>query len=280
MRQNVKPICDLAIDMAEYGGTGEKIEEYLLSPRYGIKKHIYIVKSDGEERKTGILKGRYVTLSRKTALKQDEDEKASFKKFLSDAISETIEFLSLKPNYKVLVAGLGNGYMTSDALGKKTVEKIIATRGIREGLDKVREISAVAVGVSGITGVESYEAIRGLAREIAPDLVVCVDSLCGFRTDRIGRAYQISTCGIEAGSGGGKSSGVRIDEKLLGVPVLSVGVPFVVSARRLLYDVSGGESGFDPLSPEEDMFVTPREVDAILDECSSVIASAINAALL
>ena len=238
------------------------------------------MKSDGEERKTGILKGRYVTLSRKTALKQDEDEKASFKKFLSDAISETIEFLSLKPNYKVLVAGLGNGYMTSDALGKKTVEKIIATRGIREGLDAVREISAVAVGVSGITGVESYEAIRGLAREIAPDLVICVDSLCGFRTDRIGRAYQISTCGIEAGSGGGKSSGVRIDEKLLGVPVLSVGVPFVVSARRLLYDVSGGESGFDPLSPEEDMFVTPREVDAILDECSSVIASAINSALL
>ena len=58
------------------------------------------------------------------------------------------------------------------------------------------------------------------------------------------------------------------------------GVPFVVSARRLLYDVSGGEAGFDPLSPEEDMFVTPREVDAILDECSSVIASAINAALL
>ena len=101
MRQNVKPICDLAIDMAEYGGTGEKIEEYLLSPRYGIKKHVYIVKSDGEERKTGILKGRYVTLSRKTALKQDEDEKATFKKFLSDAISETIEFLSLKPNYKV-----------------------------------------------------------------------------------------------------------------------------------------------------------------------------------
>ena len=27
MRQNVKLRCDLAIDMAEYGGTGEKIDD-------------------------------------------------------------------------------------------------------------------------------------------------------------------------------------------------------------------------------------------------------------
>ena len=142
-----------------------------------------------------------------------------------------------------------------------------------------------------MTGVESSEVARGLVNEIKPDLVICADSLCAFRADRIGRSYQITTRGIKAGSGAGnttgksagktagKSVGKEISEETLGVPVVAIGVPFVISARRLIRDASGGDGGFDPVSPEEDMFVTYRDVDAILKECSSVISASINLAL-
>ena len=181
--------------------------------------------------------------------------------------------------------------MTSDALGKNVCEGIITTRRpgepIKSDVDKIKEVCAFHANVCGVTGVESSEVARGLVNEIKPDLVICADSLCAFRADRIGRSYQITTRGIKAGSGAGnttgksagKSVGKEISEETLGVPVVAIGVPFVISARRLIRDASGGDGGFDPVSPEEDMFVTYRDVDAILKECSSVISASINLAL-
>ena len=47
----------------------------------------------------------------------------------------------------------------------------------------------------------------------------------------------------------------------------------------MLKDVYGEELSYDPIFPEDDMFVTPRDVDGILKECSEVIATAVNLAL-
>ncbi len=270
--------CDLAIDMAEFEGLSGRVDSENVSGRYGVKRESFVVRSKAEEEKTGMKCGKYVTLTRKNVYPESDDEKIYFERCLAKAISDAISFTELKDDFSVLVLGLGNGYMTADALGKRVTEGILTTRKLLKS-KKMREVSAYSVGVAGVTGIDSFEVAKGLVNEIRPDLVIPVDSLCAFRTDRIGRCYQVTSCGIRAGSGAGKPNENRLDKESLGVPVIAVGVPFVVSARRLVYDVSGGKSGFDPVSPEEDMFVTYRDVDAILNECTSVIASAINIAL-
>lgn len=279
--------CDLAIDMAEAEGLGSKIESELVSGKYGVKREAIVIKSQTDEEKTGLKKGRYVTITRRGVYAESEEEKVYFQRCLAKAIRDTVDFLKLDSDITTLVLGLGNGYMTSDALGKFVCDGIITTRRpgepIKKDTDKIKEVCAFHANVCGVTGVESIEVAKGLVKEVKPDLVVCVDSLCAFRADRIGRSYQITTRGIKAGSGAGKtatkSACKEISEETLGVPVVAVGVPFVISARRLIRDASGGEGGFDPVSPEEDMFVTYRDVDAILKECSSVISASINLAL-
>ena len=283
--------CDLAIDMAEAEGLGSKIESDIVSGKYGVKREVITIKNQADEERTGVKRGRYVTLTRRGVYAESDDEKIYFQRCLAKAIRETVDFLDLDSDITTLVLGLGNGYMTSDALGKNVCEGIITTRRpgepIKNDVDKIKEVCAFHANVCGVTGVESSEVARGLVNEIKPDLVICADSLCAFRADRIGRSYQITTSGIKAGSGtgnttgktAGKSVGKEISEEMLGVPVVAIGVPFVISARRLIRDASGGDGGFDPVSPEEDMFVTYRDVDAILKECSSVISASINLAL-
>lgn len=291
--------CDLAIDMAEAEGLGSKIESDIVSGKYGVKREVITIKNQADEERTGVKRGRYVTLTRRGVYAESDDEKIYFQRCLAKAIRETVDFLGLDSDITTLVLGLGNGYMTSDALGKNVCEGIITTRrpgeSIKNDIDKIKEVCAFHANVCGVTGVESSEVARGLVNEIKPDLVICADSLCAFRADRIGRSYQITTRGIKAGSGAGnttgkmagnttgktagKSAGKEISEETLGVPVVAIGVPFVISARRLIRDASGGDGGFDPVSPEEDMFVTYRDVDAILKECSSVISASINLAL-
>lgn len=283
--------CDLAIDMAEAEGLGSKIESDIVSGKYGVKREVITIKNQADEERTGVKRGRYVTLTRQGVYAESDDEKIYFQRCLAKAIRETVDFLDLDSDITTLVLGLGNGYMTSDALGKNVCEGIITTRRpgepIKNDVDKIKEVCAFHANVCGVTGVESSEVARGLVNEIKPDLVICADSLCAFRADRIGRSYQITTRGIKAGSGAGnttgksagKSVGKEISEETLGVPVVAIGVPFVISARRLIRDASGGDGGFDPVSPEEDMFVTYRDVDAILKECSSVISASINLAL-
>lgn len=283
--------CDLAIDMAEAEGLGSKIESDIVSGKYGVKREVITIKNQADEERTGVKRGRYVTLTRRGVYAESDDEKIYFQRCLAKAIRETVDFLDLDSDITTLVLGLGNGYMTSDALGKNVCEGIITTRRpgepIKNDVDKIKEVCAFHANVCGVTGVESSEVARGLVNEIKPDLVICADSLCAFRADRIGRSYQITTRGIKAGSGAGNTTGKsagksickEISEETLGVPVVAIGVPFVISARRLIRDASGGDGGFDPVSPEEDMFVTYRDVDAILKECSSVISASINLAL-
>ena len=53
----------------------------------------------------------------------------------------------------VLVVGLGNRYMTADALGSRTAEGVYVTRHLKaQERRTLRPVSAMAPGVLGITG--------------------------------------------------------------------------------------------------------------------------------
>ena len=76
----------------------------------------------------------------------------------------------------VLVVGLGNRAVTPDSLGPRVIDSIFVTRHIKQYMpdavpETVREVSALAPGVLGVTGVETMEIIRGVAEHTKPAVI-------------------------------------------------------------------------------------------------------------
>ncbi len=236
---------------------------------------------------TGMAPGEYITIEMPSLSDLlDEDDRCL------QVVAQELRAL-LPQNGLVLVAGLGNAAITPDALGQKVIGQILATRHIKQeleritGIDELRSVAAVCTDVLGNTGVETAELLQSLARRLAPAAVIVIDAMAARSLARLGKTVQISTGGIAPGAGVGNHR-PKIDRALLGVPVISVGVPTVVDAATAAVDLLGGEQA----APEEKerlrqlvspggaaMFVTPREIDLLIQRGARMIGMAINAAL-
>lgn len=83
---------------------------------------------------------------------------------------------------KVLIVGLGNLNVTPDSLGPLVVENLMVTRQYFELVpDQVapgyREVSAIAPGVLGTTGIESSDIVQGIVERTRPDAIIAIDAL-------------------------------------------------------------------------------------------------------
>ena len=185
----------------------------------------------------------------------------------------------------VLVAGLGNYRITPDALGPQSTKYIIATRHIKSeisaysGLQGLRSTAVIAPGVLGQTGIEAGELILSTVQKIKPSAVIAVDALASRRTERLGCTLQISNTGISPGAGIGNRR-IEIKEKFLGIPVIAIGVPTVVNAYTLVCDILRDKKIDNTnLTEKKNMFVTPREIDTVIEKSSRFIGMAVNMAL-
>ncbi|MBR5410219.1 MAG: GPR endopeptidase [Clostridia bacterium] len=181
---------------------------------------------------------------------------------------------------RVLVVGLGNLAVTPDALGPKTAAGVLATAHLPpdalEKLPSLRSVAALTPGVSGKTGLEASEIVKGVVRSFAPAAVIAVDALAAGSVTRLGNNVQLSSAGVEPGAGVGNAR-KALSEKTLGVPVIAVGVPTVVDALTLAGDVGTAPAGTD--SPFASMMVTPRDIDAVIDSAARFLSLAVNLAL-
>jgi spore protease len=105
-----------------------------------------------------------------------------------------------------------------------------------------------------------------------PAAVIAVDALVSRRTSRLGRTVQLADTGIVPGSGVNNAR-FAVDRRTLGVPVISMGVPTVVEAATLVYDLmesAGLDCGNVKLGElgKESMFVTPRYIDSIVEHAA------------
>lgn len=257
----------------------------------------------------GKSKGKYITLECVALRRADPDLKDEVSKILA---KELRKLISLDKPLKVLVVGLGNIDVTPDALGPKVVSKLFVTRHLfkfynKDSDEALAELSAIAPGVMGTTGIETGEIIQGIVNNVKPDLVVAVDALASRKMERVNTTIQLSTSGIHPGSGVGNKR-QALDEKNLGVPVIAIGVPTVVDAATLTNDTiqlvikafskqaKVGSQFYNMLLELKDeekyhmikevlepysanVMVTPKEVDDIILNLSQIIANAINIAL-
>lgn len=190
-----------------------------------------------------------------------------------EKLSSVLRTLLPKNISSVLVAGVGNLDITADALGPKTNNYVLATRHIVESEDSSDffkdffSVSGVATGVLADTGIESAEIIKGVVQVTKPSCVIVVDALAASSSDRLGTTVQLSDVGISPGSGVGNHR-YEISENTLGVPVVSIGIPTVVSTALISNEKN-----------ERHMFVTPREIDKITEQGAKLIGMSINVCL-
>lgn len=208
--------------------------------------------------------GRYITLYVPSFVSDTDIFDGRLEK-----IAEQLEKLVPKNAESVLVAGVGNSDITADALGPETNRYVLATRHITNGKDSdffndFFNVSTLTTGVLGDTGIESAEIIKGVVNEIHPDCVIAVDALASSSAERLGTTVQLSDVGISPGSGVGNHR-YEISHQTLGVPVISVGIPTVVSTSV----IRGSDDS-------ESLFVTPREIDRVIEHGAKLIGMSIN----
>lgn len=194
-------------------------------------------------------------------------------------VKNQIKALLPKEFEKIMVIGLGNREITPDSIGPSTAERLLATRHIagefaeKIGLSGLKSISVISPGVLGKTGVETGEITEGLVKKIMPDALIAIDALAAGSIKRVFRTVQITNTGISPGSGV-KNSRKELSFKTLGVPVIAVGVPTVMTAQNLAFELCNKEP-----KEGEDFIVTPKDSDLLCHRISEILSKSINEAL-
>lgn len=228
--------------------------------------------------------GTYVTLELAGLKRREED---AFPRAARALAEELKALLPAKAGDSVLVVGLGNRAITPDNIGPGAVGYTLVTRHlvdqVPEHFGHFRPVAALAAGVLATTGVESGELVRAVVDRINPTCVIAVDALASRSLSRICSSIQLADTGITPGSGVGNHR-TALNRETLGVPVIALGVPTVVDVATLCADVLA-EAGVGELEPEtlqgieQNMMVTPRDIDQSAADLAKVIGFGINLAL-
>lgn len=230
--------------------------------KYGIKKESYAVTTTMQERDYGLNKGDYVVLTYDNIgiCKSIDDY---FIEYLAKNIKTYV-----KDYHNILVIGLGNRHISADSIGPKVLHHIMPTRYIAK--QKIfsckNKLSALSTSVYALTGIDSFDIVNSVAKEIGADCVIAVDSLCANDYKRLGNSFQLHNAGIAPGGGLGNKRKV-ISKHSLGIPVIAIGVPLVMYASTFN----------DAL--EKELVITLKDIDDISNKIGRIIGLAISRAV-
>ncbi|MFZ5965588.1 MAG: GPR endopeptidase [Bacillota bacterium] len=304
---------DLALEAREMYRENTKqeipgVEVEQKNEKFAVVTRVKVLDRQGSEI-MGKPEGSYITVEASGLKNPDADLKDEVSQLLA---KELVHLVPNKKSLKTLIVGLGNWDVTPDALGPQVVSKVLVTRHFFESYGKTDDptmtsVSAISPGVMGTTGIETMEIIKGIVEKTQPDLVVAIDALASRKMERVHTTIQISTSGINPGSGIGNKR-KELSEKTLGIPVIAIGVPTVVDAATLTNDTikmvvenlanqASKDSQFynilKNMSDEDkyslikevlepygaNVIVTTKDIDMIITNISQIIANALNIAL-
>ena len=267
---------------------------------------VKIINEEGEKALAKPI-GNYITLDIKNMKVIDRDKIENVSKILSDELRKVIA-QHVTNAEDILVVGLGNIYVTPDALGPKVVPEIDVTRHILQYMpnaipEGTRPVSAISPGVLGTTGIETMEILKGIVDNTKPKMLIVIDALASRSIERISSSIQIADTGIVPGAGVGNTR-KEISQKTLGIPVIALGIPTVVESAVLVNDCldlfitklqeeaksndylnklkeqDNYEEIKEALIPNNyNMIVTPKEIDELIENMKDIVARGINFAV-
>lgn len=191
---------------------------------------------DGIEITSSYKDGNYITISFEDITNFESREKVG--KVAENILKEIMIKNNIGEEDECLIIGLGNIKSTPDSLGVKVIDDIIITKhlfkygNVKEG---IRKVSSFTPGVMANTGLETSNIIKAIIKEEKPKFIIVIDALASLSIDRINKTIQITDTGIHPGSGIGNNR-KEISIKTIGVPVIAIGVPTVVSSTTIVYD--------------------------------------------
>lgn len=180
--------------------------------------------------------GNYITISFEDITNYESREKVG--KVLEKLLKDILLKNDIKEDDECLIIGLGNIKSTPDSLGVKVINDILITKHLfKYGnvKDGIRKVSSFTPGVMANTGLESSNIIKAIIKEEKPKFIIVIDALASLSIDRINKTIQITDTGIHPGSGIGNNR-KEISHKTIGIPVIAIGVPTVVSSTTIVYD--------------------------------------------
>jgi spore protease len=293
---------DLALEARDLvrGTTGKEISgvEEQVVQRERIKTTIINIKNEIGARQLGRPIGTYITIE-SPPLKINDPY---LKDELVEAIENSMENLingSLSKTGTVLLVGLGNWHATPDSLGPKFIEYSPITRHYHQHapealVEGMRPTCGIAPGVLGITGLETFEVIKGIVDEVKPEIIIAVDALAAQSVERIGTTIQMANTGIQPGAGIGNRRHALTQEEL-GVPVIAVGCPTIVNAavianqaiKKFCLNTGAMYNDTQAINSIKEILsffggglsVTPKEIDDIIEITARIIAIGISKSL-
>ena len=305
---------DLALERRDVYKKANNIKgeiDGILSEEIDVTNTIKVTRVNvtNESGANAILKpiGTYTTIDVKKMRNITNEEINKISETMSGELKSLIN-KHVNEKEEILIVGLGNEYSTPDSLGPKVVREIDGTRHIFKYLPQFveeddREVSAIAPGVLGTTGIETQEILKGIVDNVKPKLIIAIDSLASKSIDRISSSVQLSDTGIIPGAGVGNKRR-ELSKETLGVPVIGVGIPTVVELATLVSD--GIDIFIDTLQEkaesndylnklkendkyeevkealnvgEYNMIVTPKEIDDLIENMKNIVARGINYAI-
>ncbi len=268
-----------------------KKEDYLKKSsnlKFGIKKNSIEISTKKVSALLSRDFGRYDSINASDDFYFSKEIKMYLIKTLKNLLLEFFEHMKLINAKSFLVVGLGNKDIVADSLGQKTAEKIFVTRHLQElGISNnftanFKTVSSISTGVLGTTGIETYDITKGVVNAIKPDVVFLIDTLAANSVKRLAKSFQITDTGVFPGAGVNNHR-KPLNKASLNVPVITVGVPFVVYASNIVEEVLGnreiGELDIERQEEIRELIVTVKDVDLAIRHCSDIIATSINWAI-
>lgn len=166
----------------------------------------------------------------------------------------------LRPYYhgKLLVCGIGSKDNAADGLGPEVTYNLPLKALAGVGADgNFREVVSFAPDTEGENNIPTDVLVGGIARTVGADCILLVDSLRSGDPSRLFRTVQLSS----NGGLGVHLSGKRGDWAAIGIPVISLGIPMVIS--------------LSPGQGQQDMLFTSTEVPSMIAAAGRMIAYAI-----
>lgn len=216
----------------------------------------------------------------------DHEEREHVIKVIDEQMHRMLREMKLKPK-KILIVGLGNRFITSDALGPGVANEILVTAHYYANEDKemlkgTRNVAVLQPGVMGQTGLESFDIVKSVAQDFQPDMIVAVDALATRNINRINRVVQINNTGIQPGSGVGNHR-MALNEENLNIPVIAIGIATVTSIGAILSEALElakieKEEILNELHAQNhlDLVVTPKAMDDELKHLIYLLSESLN----
>ena len=112
--------------------------------------------------------------------------------------------------------------------------------------------------MKGLTGIDTFDIINGVVKEINVDYLILIDSLKTSNLLNLNKIIQITNTYIKPGSGV-NSKNKKISKETINKKIIVIGVPTVINIDNLL--------------------VSEINIDDIIDKLSVLISNGINKSL-